>query len=545
MRDPTAFADVIAERAQPARLPAGTRAAVLVRGPHPASPIRGSCAPSPPHRAPFAGTLHGIGVCGGVASGPARVILDPADPRDIQPGDVLVAPITDPAWTPLFLSAAAVVVDVGAQQSHAAIVARELGIPAVVSVTGASHTIVDGTWLDVDGDRGARHRARRAERADGTADRSGVSRGAPFGQNESLHRRRCGNSDCLTEGLISVECLTGVNMFSRQTNVDRPTDAPRAARRLATASKSGPEDARRANRSLLLRALHHGGPTSRADLAKLTGLTPASVSSVVRELLEQELVEELGTRIDGGVGKPATLVGIRPDSRYVVCLDLSEPEQFVAALVDLTGKVVVRRSYARDERTGRRAETLVKRICDDLVADADRPLLGIGVASPGIVDDHGTVATAAHLGWTDLDLRGRLSAGVSVPVHVVNDANAAALAELVFGAGEAQNLILVRVDEGVGAGIVLDGALFTGNRSAAGEIGHVVIDEHGEPCACGKRGCLETVVSEPLAPPSASAPTEPTRPMCSGTPGAASESHSRRCSAPSTSATSCCRARRR
>ena len=82
------------------------------------------------------------------------MILDPADPRDIQPGDVLVAPITDPAWTPLFLGAAAVVVDVGAQQSHAAIVARELGIPAVVSVTGASHTIADGTWLDVDGDRG-------------------------------------------------------------------------------------------------------------------------------------------------------------------------------------------------------------------------------------------------------------------------------------------------------------------------------------------------------------------------------------------------------
>jgi pyruvate,water dikinase len=95
-----------------------------------------------------------MGVCGGVASGPARVILDPGDPRDLQPGDILVAPITDPAWTPLFLSAAGVVVDVGAQQSHAAIVARELGIPAVVSVTGASRLIADGTWLDVDGDRG-------------------------------------------------------------------------------------------------------------------------------------------------------------------------------------------------------------------------------------------------------------------------------------------------------------------------------------------------------------------------------------------------------
>ena len=87
----------------------------------------------------------GMGVCPGIASGPARVVLDPADPRDLEPDDVLVAPITDPAWTPLFLAVAAVVVDVGAQQSHAAIVARELGIPAVVSVTDASRTIADGT----------------------------------------------------------------------------------------------------------------------------------------------------------------------------------------------------------------------------------------------------------------------------------------------------------------------------------------------------------------------------------------------------------------
>jgi predicted NBD/HSP70 family sugar kinase len=247
-----------------------------------------------------------------------------------------------------------------------------------------------------------------------------------------------------------------------------------------------------------LRALHRGGPTSRADLAKLTGLTPASVSAVVRELLDNDLVEELGTRRARGVGKPATLVGIRPDSRYVLCVGLSEPDQFVAALVDLSGKVVVRRTHDRKGRTGRRAETLVARIVADLVADADRPLLGIGVATPGIVDDDGTVITAAHLGWAQVPLGGGLAHRTGLPVHVVNDANAVALAELVFGADDAQNLILVRVDEGVGAGLVLGGSLFTGTRSAAGEIGHVVIDEHGDPCACGKRGCLETVVSEPL-----------------------------------------------
>ena len=99
-------------------------------------------------------TLTGMAVCPGTATGPARVVTDPSDPRGIEPGDILIAPLTDPAWTPLFLAAAAVVVDVGAQQSHAAIVARELGIPAVVSVTGASTSIADGAIVTVNGSTG-------------------------------------------------------------------------------------------------------------------------------------------------------------------------------------------------------------------------------------------------------------------------------------------------------------------------------------------------------------------------------------------------------
>ncbi len=98
--------------------------------------------------------LSGIGVCSGSATGTARIVTDPAEPGDLQPGDILVAPITDPAWTPLFLAVAGVVVDVGAHLSHAAIVARELGIPAVVSATGASSTIPDGARITVDGSRG-------------------------------------------------------------------------------------------------------------------------------------------------------------------------------------------------------------------------------------------------------------------------------------------------------------------------------------------------------------------------------------------------------
>lgn len=98
--------------------------------------------------------LTGISGCAGVARGRARVVLDPGDPRGLEPGEILVAPVTDPAWTPLFVPAAAVVVDVGAQITHAVIVSRELGLPCVVSVAGATRTIPDGALIEVDGGAG-------------------------------------------------------------------------------------------------------------------------------------------------------------------------------------------------------------------------------------------------------------------------------------------------------------------------------------------------------------------------------------------------------
>jgi predicted NBD/HSP70 family sugar kinase len=258
-----------------------------------------------------------------------------------------------------------------------------------------------------------------------------------------------------------------------------------------------PEDARRANRSLLLRTLHGDGPMSRADLAKVAGLTRATVSAVVRELIDDGVVEELGLSTAGGVGKPATLVDVAADGRHILCVDLSEPSRFVGAVVNLAGKVVVRRTYDRHGKSGKAAVTLLKRICRELVADAERPLLGVGIASPGVVDADGVIATAAHLGWSDLPLGATLGHELGLPTVVVNDANAAALAELTYGEA-AGNLICVRVDEGVGAGLVLDGRLFTGSSFAAGEIGHVVVVPDGAVCACGKRGCLETEVSAPL-----------------------------------------------
>ncbi|MEQ1788474.1 MAG: PEP-utilizing enzyme, partial [Acidimicrobiales bacterium] len=150
---PGDFADVIAERTERLRYLDDRIPPPWFDGriPDPSGwPLRadaGADAPVP------GATLHGIAVNGGTASGRARVIVDPGDPRGLEPGEVLVCAITDPSWTPLFLSASAVVCDSGAMQSHAAIVARELGIPAVLSVPGVT-AVADGTLLHVDGNAG-------------------------------------------------------------------------------------------------------------------------------------------------------------------------------------------------------------------------------------------------------------------------------------------------------------------------------------------------------------------------------------------------------
>lgn len=155
LTDPRAFTEVIAERAALAAYLNERTPPMWFEGriPDPATwPLRKH--PDPETASDRSGTeLSGLAVSGGTASGPARVITDPGDPRGLEPGAVLVCAITDPSWTPLFLVASAVVCDTGAALSHAAIVARELGIPAVMSVPGIT-SVADGSWLDVDGNTG-------------------------------------------------------------------------------------------------------------------------------------------------------------------------------------------------------------------------------------------------------------------------------------------------------------------------------------------------------------------------------------------------------
>jgi predicted NBD/HSP70 family sugar kinase len=271
-------------------------------------------------------------------------------------------------------------------------------------------------------------------------------------------------------------------------------------RRGQTTRRAVPGDARRHNRALVLRTLFRDGPLSRADLARSTHVTRVTASDLVAELIESGLVEELGTRTEQGVGKPATLVGIVADARLVLSLDLSDDEQFRGALVDLAGKVVDRVVASRGTRTGPAAVELVEQIARELADRAARPLLGVGVGSPGVVDLAGVVLEAPNLDWFGVDLAGRLAAALegTPPTHVANDANAAVLSELSLGGPAGRSLLLVKIGHGVGAGLVVDGHLVVGERFAAGEIGHVVVDPRGEPCACGRRGCLETAIAAPL-----------------------------------------------
>ena len=280
------------------------------------------------------------------------------------------------------------------------------------------------------------------------------------------------------------------------TRVLRPTD------------KALPEHGRAHNRAMVLQHLFHAGPRSRADLARSTGLTRVTVSDLVASLMAEGLVAELGVLAEGKVGKPATMVGLRTDAYQIVAVDLTDEHQLHGAVLDLSGEIVERRSSTGAELTGQEAVDALTAFCRELMALATYPVLGVGVCSPGVVDDEGVVLQAPNRGWYDVPLATTLSGALGVPVHIANDANAAVLGEFTYGGASGSGLLVLTVGQGVGAGTVLDGALVQGHRHAAGELGHVtVVDERddvegaplgpAEPCACGRRGCLETLLSVP------------------------------------------------
>ncbi len=280
---------------------------------------------------------------------------------------------------------------------------------------------------------------------------------------------------------------------------DAPTTKPRA--RLAAAVRAGariqPANARSHNRALVLQSLYRTSGLSRADVAREVGLTRVTISDVVAGLIDENLVIELGVRSDARPGKPATVLDINRSGFTIVGIDLSYDEMFRGALMDLDGTVLHREQVEAKGLTGDAAVVAIRGLLDRLLSEAVTPVLGIGVGSPGVVDVEGTVLSAPNLGWHDLPLQAILAAHTGLPVQVANDANVAALAERTFGQGT-DDMMLIRVGRGVGSGLVVGGVPVQGARSAAGEIGHVVVGtDGGQRCACGKDGCLETWLAIP------------------------------------------------
>lgn len=256
-----------------------------------------------------------------------------------------------------------------------------------------------------------------------------------------------------------------------------------------------PEHARAHNRSLVLQTLFHEGAMSRADLSRETGLTRVTISDLVAELIADGFIAEKGVREASGPGKPAILVDLDRAGHRIVGLDLSGSDSFIGAVLTLDGDIVVRREIAvpASEDVVATAVALAR----DLVAESHAPVLGIGVGTPGVVDDRGVILTAPNFGWAGFDLESALEGALGLPVLVANDANAAVLAEYTFG-GAGDDVILVKVGRGVGSGLLAAGQPLRGSRFAAGEIGHVTVGTDGGPvCVCGKVGCLEAWLSVP------------------------------------------------
>jgi len=262
---------------------------------------------------------------------------------------------------------------------------------------------------------------------------------------------------------------------------------------MALPSKATHRQTRVHNERLVVRTVYDLGPISRADVARQTGLTRTTVSDVVTGLLDDGVVREIGRGQSTG-GKAPILLEVDRDARLVVGLDLGE-EHFAGSVVNLRGEVRRSLELPVAGKDGDDAVRLVYLLLDQLLDGIAVPLLGIGIGTPGLVDSRtGTIRRAVNLDWRDLPLGAMVAERYDVPVNVANDSQAAALAEYTYaGEGRVPNLIAIRVGRGVGAGLILRGALFQGDGSGAGEIGHTVVDESGMPCRCGRTGCLETV----------------------------------------------------
>jgi predicted NBD/HSP70 family sugar kinase len=266
---------------------------------------------------------------------------------------------------------------------------------------------------------------------------------------------------------------------------------------VSQAAPAGQHTVRRHNSALVLGAIADSPGISRAGIAARTGLTKATVSSLVERMAAAGLVTDGEPVRRRGPGRRGTALALAPAGPRGLGIEIGV-DYLATCLLDFTGQVVDSTVRPADHRALSTDEVLAA-VAKEIRA-TKVPLGGVGLAVPGLVEPTtGRLRLAPNLGWSDVDLRGELAGlvGGDLPIVIGNEADFAALGELWDGGHEELgDFVYVSGEVGIGAGIVIGGELFHGVHGLAGEIGHIPVYPQGPACACGARGCLERVAGQ-------------------------------------------------
>jgi glucokinase-like ROK family protein len=253
------------------------------------------------------------------------------------------------------------------------------------------------------------------------------------------------------------------------------------------------------NKRIVLQTIVKNGPISRANISQLTGLNKATVSSLVNELMRDQLTYESGIGESSGGRRPVMLV-FNEKAGYSIGIDLGV-NYILGILTDLNGNIITEKEVKFPSGT---AYSFVMEELLNLITflfntspSSRYGIVGIGIGVPGIVNKEGKVLLAPNLKWNNINLKQIIESKFRVPVLIDNEANAGAYGEKKFGAGKSySNIIYVSAGVGIGVGIIINNELYQGKDGYAGEFGHMIIEVGGKKCACGSHGCWEMYASE-------------------------------------------------
>lgn len=254
------------------------------------------------------------------------------------------------------------------------------------------------------------------------------------------------------------------------------------------------------NKNLVLEIIKNKSPISRMEIAKVTGMSPTSITRIVNELYLQGFVRETEL-VTSGVGRKATLLDVCGDVLYTIGVEIDKLIIKIG-IVNYVGKLVAWQSVSRVASEGYN-ETLekVSNNMKELIEVNSIPtekIIGLAVGLPGLIDyKNGVVKVSDQLSWKNVNLANDLKQLTTFNVIVDNELKMKVVAENFMGmAKDSQNVVLVGIGSGIGSAIILNGEIYRGESNNAGEIGHTVIDPTGNVCNCGKIGCLATYISE-------------------------------------------------